>query len=101
MLILGSVDKTLIISSFDDIWTIKHFFSHDLHIYFWSYTWKKKKKSQFIVLKIPSHVVRLLEKIHALSIAVPYKLNVLIHKNFENSYLRMKKCKQASNCQWN
>ena len=33
MLILGQVDKTLIISPFDDIWTIKHLFSHDLQIY--------------------------------------------------------------------
>ena len=33
MLILGYVDKTLIIFPFDDIWTIKNLFSHDLHIY--------------------------------------------------------------------
>ena len=33
MLILGQVDKTLFISPFDDIWTIKNLFSHDLHIY--------------------------------------------------------------------
>ena len=33
MLILGYVDKTLIISPFDDIWTIKNLFSHDLDTY--------------------------------------------------------------------
>ena len=33
MLILGQVDKTLIISPFVDIWTIKNLFSHDLHVY--------------------------------------------------------------------
>ena len=33
MLILGKVYKTFIISPFNDIWTIKNLFPHDLHIY--------------------------------------------------------------------
>ena len=67
MLILGYVDKTLIISPFDDIWT------HQKFVFTWFtylFDHMHEKNSQFILLKIPSHLVRLLGKIHALSIEV-------------------------------
>ena len=57
----------LIISSFDDILIIKNLFPHALHIYL---IICMKKIRQFIRLKIPLHLVRLLGKTHALSIVL-------------------------------
>ena len=60
MLILGYIDYL-------PIWTIQVLFSHDLHIYLIRCM---KKIAQFILLKIPHHLVRLLGIIQALSIEV-------------------------------
>ena len=60
----------LIISPFDEIWTIKNLFPHDLHIYL---IICMKQNAQFIFLKIPPRLVTLLGKVHALSIEVLYK----------------------------
>ena len=61
----------LIISPFDDIWTIKNLFPHDLHIYLIIYM---KKICTIHTLKNPPHLVILLGKIQALSIEVLYTL---------------------------